>query len=282
MQGPPCHPRSEILHPPFLMSPVSIPQISLGMAALIIFLVCAGFVMLRGMTRMMVGSVVLILSAWTGFLVWQNAPALSVDWFGKSVGLITNGLPIAAFLVSFILIRKIANAVARPFGNDRKKEDDSPSTIRTAFLLLVALIPTTIICLIGVTFIHHAGSIAEVRAFSEKKPGILNHTPAKFSQQLKSSVSAAIPESWLKTLDPLAEPSRLALAKLVTTQADPPLEPAVDPRTGEPIPRAIIIEDPELQTLAREGKFGTLLRHPLLTKALNDPEVQALIKDLDL
>ena len=86
----------------------------------------------------------------------------------------------------------------------------------------------------------------------------------------------------MKALDPLAEPSRLALAKLVTVQAESPLEPVIDPRTGKPIPRAIIVEDSELQTLAREGKFGTLLRHPLLTKALNDPKVQALIKDLNL
>jgi hypothetical protein len=264
------------------MSPDSIPQISLGTAALIIFLVCAGFVMLRGMTRMMIGSVVLALSAWIGFLVWQKAPATSVEWFGKSVGLITTGLPIAAFLTSFALIRKIAKMAAKPFGDDRNKEDNSPSIIRTAFRLLLALIPTTLICLIGATLIHHTGSIAEVRAFSEKNLGINDPTPAKFSQQLKSSVAAALPESWLKALDPLAEPSRLALAKLVTAQADFPLEPVIDPRTGKPVPRAIVVEDSELQNLAREGKFGTLLRHPLLTKALNDPKVQALIKDLDL
>lgn len=264
------------------MSPDSIPQISLGTAALIIFLVCAGFVMLRGMTRMMIGSVVLALSAWIGFLVWQKAPAASVEWFGKSVGFITTGLPIAAFLTSFFLIRKIAKVIASPFGDGRNKEVYSPSIIRTAFRLLLALIPTTLICLIGATLIHHTGSIAEVRAFSEKNLGIDDPTPAKFSQRLKSSVAAALPESWLKALDPLADPSRLALAKLVTAQADSPLEPVIDPRTGKPIPRAIVVEDSELQTLAREGKFGTLLRHPLLTKALSDPKIQALIKDLDL
>jgi len=264
------------------MSPDSIPQISLGTAVLVIFAVCAGFVMLRGMTRMMVGSVVLALSAWIGFMVWQKAPAVSVEWFGKSVGIITTGLPIAAFLTSFVLLRKIAKAVASPFGDKKDDDNHSSSIIRTAFRLLLALIPTTLICMIGATLIHHAGSIAEVRAFSEKNLGIDDPTPAKFSQQLKSSVAAALPESWLKALDPLAEPSRLALAKLVTVQAESPLEPVIDPRTGSPIPRAIIVENSELQTLAREGKFGTLLRHPLLTKALNDPKIKALIKDLNL
>jgi hypothetical protein len=231
---------------------------------------------------MMIGTVVLALSAWNGFLVWQAAPSVSVEWFGKSVGLITTGLPIAAFLVSFVLIRRMAKAVVSPFGDKRDGESPSPSVIRMAFRLLLALIPTALICLIGATLIHHTGSIAEVRAFSEKNLGIDDATPAKFIQRLKSSVAAALPDSWLKALDPLAEPSRLALAKIVTAQAESPLEPVIDPRTGQPIPRAIVVEDSELQALAREGKFGTLLRHPLLTKALEDPKVRALIKDLQL
>jgi len=265
------------------MPPDSIPQLSLGTAALIIFLVCAGFVMLRGMTRMIVGTVVLALSTWIGFLVWQKAPTLSVDWFGKSVGLITTGFPVAAFLSSFFLIRKIAKIVASPFGKAPEEEKKSSSPIvKIAFRLLLALIPTSLIWLVGATLIHHTGSIAEVRAFAEKSLGIENPTPAKYSQSLKSSVDAALPASWLRTLDPLAEPARLTLAKIITAHSESPLQPVIDPKTGKPIPRAIIVDDPELQNLAREGKFGTLLRHPLLTKALNDPQIKALLKDLQL
>jgi hypothetical protein len=263
------------------MSPDSIPQISLGTAALVIFAVCAGYVMLRGMTRMIIGTLVLAMSAWIGFLAWQKAPSFSIEWFGKSVGIITTGMPILIFIISFFLIRKIVKAVASPFG--KKPESGSSSSITSlALRLLLALIPTSLICLIGATFIHHTGSIAEIRAFAEKSLGIDDATPAKYSQNLKQSVEDALPKSWLRILDPLGDPSRLALAKLVTAQADSPREPVIDPRTGKPIPRAIIIEDSELQTLAREGKFGTLLRHPLLTKALNDPKVQELIKDLNL
>ncbi len=264
------------------MSPDSIPQISLGTAVLVIFAVCAGLVILRGMTRVLIGTAVLALSAWIGFLVWQKAPAASVEWFGKSLVVITTGLPVAAFLASFVLIRRIARAVAKPFGDTQGAENPSPSVARTAFRFLLALIPTTVICLIGVTLIHHTGSIAEVRAVSKNHPEADDSAPAGMSQQLKSSITAALPEAWLKALDPLAEPSRLALAKLVTAQAGSPLEPVMDPRTGKPIPRAIVVGDPELQNLARDGKFGTLLRHPLLTKALEDPKVQALLKNLDL
>lgn len=263
------------------MSPDSIPQLSLGTAALIIFLVCAGFVMLRGMTRMIVGTVVLALNAWIGFLVWQKAPTLSVMLLGKSVGIITTGLPLLVFLVSFYLIRRIAKAVASPFGKPpgEGKKSTSP-VIKLAFRLLLALIPTSIIWLIGATFIHHTGTIAELRVYAEKSLGIDQATSARFSQQLKTSVEAALPEAWLRFLDPLADPDRLTLAKLVTARAE--YQPAIDPQTGKPIPRAIIVEDPELQNLAREGKFGTLLRHPLLTQALEDPQIKALLKDLQL
>ena len=265
------------------MSPDSIPQVSLGTAALVIFAVCAGFVMLRGMTRMIVGTAVLALSVWIGFTVWQKAPAVSYDWFGKSLGLVTTGLPLAAFLAAFYVIRKLAKAVARPFGKpqDPGAKPGSP-VIKLAARLLLALIPTSLICLIGATVIHHTGSIAEIHAFAEKNLGIGGPTPAKFSQNLKNSVEHALPESWLRFLDPLADPSRLTLAKVITAHSDSPLEPVIDPATGQPIPRAIVVDDPELQNLAREGKFGTLLRHPLLTEALEDPQIRQLIKDLNL
>lgn len=265
------------------MSPDSIPQFSLGTAALIIFLVCAGFVMLRGMTRMIIGTVVLALSAWLGFLVWQNAPTLSVEWFGKSIGFVTTGLPIVTFLASFLLIRIIAKSIVRPFGKTEESEEKSGSSIiRVAVRLLLALIPASLLWLIGATFIHHTGAIAELGAFSEKTLGIDEATPAKFSQHLKASIEDALPASWIKALDPLTDSSRLTLAKAITAQSESPLTPIINPDTGEPIPRAIIVDDPELQNLARSGKFGTLLRHPLLTKALQDPKIQALLKDLHL
>ncbi len=263
------------------MSPETIPQISLGTAALIIFAVCAGFVMLRGMTRMLIGTVALSLSAWIGFRFWQTAPGLSIDWTGKSVPWITNGLPLAAFLISFFVFRKIAKAIASPIRNSSEPEKKR-SIIKTSFLLLLALIPTSLICLIGAIVLHHNGSIAEVRAYSEKSNGVPETTPDGFSQRLKTSIEAALPESWIRNLDPLTQPSRLNLAKLIAAQSESRLTPVINPQTGKPIPRAIIVDDPELQNLARNGKFSTLLRHPLLTKALADPKIQKLLRDLSL
>ncbi len=263
------------------MSPDTIPQISLGTAALIIFAVCAGFVILRGMTRMIIGTVVLSFSAWIGFRVWQVAPTLSFNWTGKSQAWFNNGLPVAVFLISFFLIRKIAKSIANPV-KEEPEEEKPRSIIRTSFLLLLALVPTSLICLVGATLIHHNGSIAEVRAFSDKSMGTAESFPDGFSERLKSAVEDALPESWIKNLDPLAQPSRITLAKLIAAQAESPKALIINPQTGEPIPRAIIVDDPDLQNLAREGKFSTLLRHPLLTKALDDPKLRSLLKNLNL
>jgi hypothetical protein len=237
--------------------------------------------MLRSMTRMIVGSIVLALSAWVGFRVWQIAPTLSLEWTGKSLTWITTGLPIAAFLFAFLMIRKIARTLARPFGTT-PAEENPRSFAWQACRILFAIIPTALIGLIVIALIHHGGTMAEIRAFSDKAIGSNDRAPASAIEQLKWSVESAIPADWLKFLDPFTEPSRLTLAKLITAQSDSPLKPVINPQTGQPIPRAIIVDNPELQNLARDGNFSTLLHHPLLTKALADPKVQQLLHDLKL
>lgn len=263
------------------MSLDSLPQLSLGTAALIIFALCAGFVLLRGITRMIIGTAVLGLSAWVGFRVWQMAPSLSVDWTGKSLAWVANGLPVAAFLISFLVIRMVANAVVRPF--QKPAGNSTPRTlVGTTFRLVLALVPTALICVIVAVIAHHTAAVADVRASSKKSAGLPKTDPDSFSQRLKSSVEATFPEKWLQAIDPLTDSSRLTLAKLIAAQSESPRQPVINPQTGQPIPRAIIVDDPALQKLAREGKFDTLLRHPLLTKALADPAVKKLLKDLSL
>jgi hypothetical protein len=252
------------------MPPDSLPQISLGTAVLVIFAACAGFVMLRGLGRMLVGTIMLGLSAWAGFIVWQEAPGWSLEYLGRVHPWLVNGLPAAAFIVSFILLRKIAGAAARLIGGHPDDPDDA--RIPLPFRLLLALIPTTIICLIAAALIHHTGTVAELQAFAEERFGIEEASTATFTRQLKDAINAALPESWLGKIDPLAAPGRLALAKEITAHSKSPPDPVIDPATGRPVPRAIIVDDPELQNLARDGKFGTLLRHPLLGKWLNDPD----------
>lgn len=219
-------------------------------------------------------------SAWVAFQIWQYAPTLSLAWFGKSLPWFTTGLPIVAFSVIFFILRKILQFLTQPF--NQSSAPKHRSGLKTLFLLLLAMIPTLLICGIGAAVIRHTASVAELRAQAVKSKGQKKPAPVGMSEQLKTVIDTSLPESWLKFLDLSAEPARLALAKLITEQSINPPIPVIDPETGKPIPRAIIVDEPDLLTLAREGDFGSLLRHPLLTKALADPKIQKILRDLQL
>lgn len=263
----------------------TIPHLSIGAAALIIFAVCAAYVLLRGIFRMAIGTAVLAASAWLAFLTWQNAPSLSIDWFGSSVGFITTDLPIIVFIVSFLAIRIILRFIARPFGPSASESPSGRfSWFRLVTLGLIALIPTAILFCIMIGFIHHTGSIHELRSYALKRSNSPagTTTPEDWLATLKTSVDRTLPESWLNAIDPMAQKSRLTLAKIAAMQSRPEPMTVLDPSTGKPITRAVLVEYPEIRKLAQEENFGTLLRHPLITKALQDPEIQRLIKELKL
>lgn len=252
----------------------STPALSLGSAALIVFLLCAGFVLLRGMTRMILGTLVIGLSGFAAYKLWQLAPELSVQWTGKSVVWLIQALPIAGFFLSWFLLRKLLRVFGNPSGKSGKSQWPS-SFIGFGGRLLLALIPAAAICLIALIVLNHSNSVAEIRVHADPKS---KKSPASYTQQFKPYIDRILPDSWLKTLDPIADPARLELAKLISTQAR---KPELDPKTGKPIPRAIPVNDPDVQALARNGNFDTLLRHPLLTKALEDPAVKKLLKDFN-
>lgn len=257
------------------MSPASI---NLTTVALAIFVVCAGFVLLRGAIRMLLGCLVLGTSAWVGFRLWNLAPELVRASFGTHLPWLATALPIAAFLATFIIGRVIVNFLASPF---RPAEGERPPLTLTRLLgaALFTLIPTALVITLLAILIYHAGSVAEIQHTTGKAAP----TPSSdLLQTLKASVEKSIPPAWLKLFDPLVDPARLALAKLIAEQSQPQRHPVIDPQSGKPVPRAIIVNDPELQNLARDGHFATLLRSPLLTKALNDPNVQAILKQLNI
>ena len=259
----------------------ALPQISLGTAAVLIFAGCLTYVLLRGVGKLMVGTAILAVSVYLGFLTWQKSPEISLAVFNKSAGIITTGLPIVVFVGSFILLRLALKWVANPFGNEDKdssmKDRRGLSKLRILILLGFALIPTMLVMLIAMGAIHHTASIHDLRQQVDPQ----DHPDKTYMQQLKGSIEAMVPQSVLNAIDPFAERSRLALAKWVsrhTKESEP--EPAIDPETGKIIPRAIIVEDAELEKLAREQKFGTLLRHPAITRALENPDIRKLVDDL--
>ncbi|MCX6868088.1 MAG: hypothetical protein NTV46_18125 [Verrucomicrobia bacterium] len=250
-------------------------SISLTTIALAIFVVCAGFVLLRGIMRILLGCLVLGSSAWVGFRLWLLAPDLVKACFGMHLQWLATVIPIAAFLFTFLIGRFLVKFFSTPF---QASDGERPPLTLSRLLgaALFTLVPTCLVVTLLAILIYHAGSVSEIQQSAGTS------APSRASelfQNLKSSVEKSIPPAWLKLFDPLADPSRLTLAKIITAQSQPQRPPEIDPQTGKPIPRAVIVNDPELQNLARDGKFTTLLRSPLLTKALNDPKVQALLKN---
>lgn len=255
------------------MSFDSINIVTIGLA---LFVICAGFVLVRGTLRILLNCLVLGISTWVGFRVWHQAPELVKAISGSKEPLLVTAAPFVAFIIAFIIGRTIVRFLLSPL---RKGADERPplTAPRLFGLGVFSLIPTCVIGLVVAAVIYHVGSISEIKQAAGKSG------PASSQiQSLKSFVEKSIPSQWLKIIDPSADPDRLTLAKAISRQSASPLKPVIDPKTGKPIPRAIIVDDPELQGLAREGKFGSLLRHPMLTKALNDPQLKAFLKDLKL
>lgn len=261
------------------MSFDSIPHLSLGTAVLVMFAVSVGMVLLRGMARILAGSVILAISGWLGLKSWHLAPEFSYQIFGKPVETLHIILPIVTFAVSFWMLVKTLRFILSPF--DSLLSDDKP---RTSILtgLIVAIIPTAILFLITASLLHHFGAVEEIRAFAAKEETRKPDSVHRFIQNAKTSLDAILPAPLLRRLDPMTDPERIHAAKLVTRRSTRQPTPVIDPQTGQPYPRAIVVDDPALQNLAREGKFGTLLRHPILTKGLQDPTVRSVLRHLKL
>lgn len=249
----------------------TLPEISLGTAALIIFGICAGYMFLRGILRTLVNASCLTLSAWVGFRVWQQAPTLAIEWMGKPSELVVTGLPVVAGCASFLLLRRLIRLIRTP--TQPPEEDGEAGGSRSLFgKLVLTLIPAALLCLPAATFIHHASAVAEIRNSAEL--GSSAPDASSLAGRLKNSLSAAVPESLMDWLDPLSAEPRLKLAKMIAAGNGQALQPVINPETGQPYPRAIIVDNPELNQLAEEGRFSTLLRHPLLSEALKDPLIR--------
>lgn len=252
-------------------------SLNLATLALAIFVVCAGFVLLRGGLKILLGCLVLGSSAWVGLHVWQLAPEFVKACFGQHISWLATALPVVAFLIVFLVGRFVVRLLASPFQSSSDQPRPPLTLARLLGVALFTLIPTALVISILAILIYHAGSVAEIRqSIDSSEPA----APAALVHDLKDSLLTTIPPAWLEFLDPLIDPQRLALAKAITQQSQPRRPAVIDPLSGKPIPRAIIVDDPELQNLARDGKFATLLRSPLLTKALADPKVQAFLQTL--
>lgn len=242
------------------MSPAALPTISPGAAALVIFGCIAAFIALRGAARMLVASLILVASTWFAFRLWAIAPELSQSWLGKSNIWFEIGLPAAGFVVAFLLLGFLTRFLVKPF-------EASGSGGRFSHSIGV-LLSTVLVLFVAVGVIHHVGAIENLK--NPSKPGILGMMAGK--------IETIVPPKLMAWLDPTTSAERLHVASQFSIGAEPPRASVIDPATGLPIPRAIVIEEPELQQLADEGKFSKLLRHPLLTKFLDESYIKPFVK----
>jgi len=250
-----------------------VPQLSLGSAALLVFVICAVLVFLRGMLRILIGSAVIAASIYAGLWAVREAPSLGIRYTGEPRAWISTALPIVAGLLTFFVLRFLIRFVVKPGG-------EKP-TLGSRFAgVFLALIPAALLCLAGALLVHHFGSVAELRTYAEKSAGEGQSKVAAFTRDLKKSLEKTIPSAWLAFLDPATDHARLTLAKLIARQEN--ASPKAEPVKEEPILRAIVVDEKELRALAREKRYGTLLQHPKIDKALADPRVQKAIDRADL
>lgn len=256
-----------------------IPQISLGTAALLIFGAIASLAVLRGLLRILWGTSVLCASGLAAFYTWGHAPAIGRDLFGREMPAVSWGLPVLVFFLALILLRQTAKAL---FGslrspNDEAAERNRRSPVRWALTLLFSLIPTAALWFGGAILLRHAGSVAEIRSFVES-----DQLPDKtaFLAQLKQTIDRALPGDWFTFIDPLTSDLRLDLAKLIAAADDPP--PKAIPVLEAPAIRDLILSDPELRQLARDGRYSEILRDPRLDRLLENDDLREVLRNTNL
>ncbi len=244
-------------------------QLILAGGALLVFLVFAGYTLLRGMLRMTAGVVLLAVCCWLAFLTWRAAPEISVAYLDKPLPAVTLGLPAAVFALSFWVLRKLGRLILNPFGERTMPRGFRlPRTLGAlAGRIGFSAFPAGLACLLAAGSLRFAGSTAEVDAHAHQGADGTQGALGAMLMDVKSEIEKALPESLLSFVSPASNPSRVAMAKALASAVlhpDQTPPPVIDPETGQPIPRAIPVDEPDLQDYARSGRFSELLRHPAL------------------
>lgn len=239
---------------------------------IILVVLVTAFMLVRGVLRIFVGTVVLAVSIWIGFRAWQLAPMFSDELFGQQVTWLPKAAAAIGFLLTYLLGRAITRVILGPFTGNT--EHSGPLNLKRLFTVgLVALVPTGLLGSLFAVVLNHLHLIENLGQTTKSTSE--EHSPS-FATRFTEAIAPYIPEKWVHFLDPFADPQRVALAREIAAKA--PLPPSIDPATGQPYPRAIIVDDPELNALAKDRDYTDLLHSPRLTKALSDPRVLDLLK----
>lgn len=259
-----------------------IPSISLGTAALLIFGAIASLAVLRGLLRILWGTLVVCVAGFAAFACWQRAPEWGRILTGNEIPWLSYALPAVAFVIAILGLRALARFIIKPLGepNEETAEKNRRSPIRWAVTLLLSLIPTALLWFTGATMLRHFGSVAEIQAYVSEVTQQPDSSKAGFLVKLKEDVEQAFPMKWFETVDPLADQARITLAKLLSVADEPP--PKAIPVLEVPSIQALIMNDQELRQLARDGRYAEILRDPRLDRALENDDLRQVLQGLDL
>ncbi|WP_367873182.1 hypothetical protein [Luteolibacter sp. Populi] len=252
----------------------TIPQISLGTAAFLIFAACGILAVIRGFLRLLTGSLVLCASGFVAYVVWRRLPALG----GESMPWLSIAVPVVAGLGVFLLLRSVLRFARAPFSRSDGGDAPRRSWGRRAWTLLFSLVPTSVLLTGGAAAVRNFGSVAEIRRFVD---GSKAEDHSVFIAELKGALDKALPMDWMERIDPLADEARVTLAKLIALGgAGPP--PKAVPVMEEPEIRQLVAHDPELRKLAKQGRYADILRDPRLDHVMADPDLKRMLGDLRL
>lgn len=259
-----------------------IPSISLGTAALLIFGAIASLAVLRGLLRILWGTVIVCVSGLAAFFCWQHAGAWGRAFTETELPWLPFVLPAVAFLVSLIGLRFLGRFIVKPLGetNEETAAKNRRSPLRWALTLLFSLIPTALLWFTGATLLRHFGSVAEIQAYVSEVTQQPDLSKTGFLVKLKEDVEQAFPAGWFAAVDPLADEARIKLAKLISVADAPP--PKAIPVLEVPAIQELIMADEDLRQLARDGRYAEILRDPRLDTALENDDLRAVMQGLDL
>jgi len=257
----------------------TIPDISLGTAALIVVAACAVIAAARGLARLFLGVFLLASSVLAGFWMWQYGPTLVRQWIDPPPSWIASLIALATGILTFFGLHWVLRILTDPLGRKKEGRENvkKRTTIRRAFAVLTSVIPAAVVLFVIAAVLRHAGSISELRTFAETRAGAETQPVPSFLARLKDSIESSIPSGWFQFIDPLTDEARLALAKWIAVGPHAPPEPVIDPDTGNPLPRASLVDDEELRDLARRGRYSEILRDPRIDAALEDPATRRAV-----
>ena len=227
---------------------------------------CAVFALLRGAFRLVLTTALLAASLLVAYWVWMETPGLGERIFKHPPHWFPFVLPTIAGIAVFMVLRKVVRLILKPFGT----VGGTPSSFfGKIFSLIFSLVPTSLLCITGATAIRHVGALDQIQ--NQHSPGT--------SSILKKTIDQYIPPAWLQRLDPLTDPSRITLAQLLTMTDQEYIPRAIPVADGELI-RTSVLNDPKLQQLRKDGRYGDILRDPAIEQALKDPRIIKALEEL--